>query len=296
MWRHGNVLELCRRRLRQGEPGQRHGAPAMKRAQKAAAVDYLAFAHELADLAGATVLPYFRRSLAVGNKHTGGGFDPVTVADRAAERSIRAAIAKRFPDHGVVGEEFATVEGAGRHQWIIDPIDGTRAFIMGSPMWGTLIALVDGGKPLLGIMDQPFTRERFWGSRGTSRLRDPDGKVRRLKTRRCGGLADAVLTSTHPDLFGSPGELAAFDRIKTRVRMTRYGCDCYGYCLIAAGFVDIVVEAGLKPHDVAALIPIIEGAGGRITTWDNGPAIEGGCILATGDPRVHKEALALLRA
>lgn len=252
------------------------------------------FAHDLADLSAAAILPYFRRSLIVKNKHAGGGFDPVTAADRAAERVIRAEIANRFPEHGVLGEEFAALEGAGRYQWIVDPIDGTRAFIMGSPLWGTLIGLVDNSKPVLGLMDQPFTRERFWADRRTARMRGPDGKTRRLKTRSCSGLAEAVLTSTHPDLFSSPDERAAFSRVKGRARMTRYGGDCYGYCLLAAGFVDAVVEAGLKPHDVAALIPIIESAGGRITTWDNKSALQGGRILATGDQRVHREALSLL--
>jgi len=258
--------------------------------------EYVNFAHGLADLSGAAILPYFRRTLTVRNKADGAGFDPVTAADRAAERVIRAAIAKSFPDHGILGEEFAATKGAGRHQWIVDPIDGTRAFIMGSPLWGTLIGLVDNGKPVLGLMDQPFVRERFWAHRGTARMRAPDGKIRRLKTRTCRSLAEAVLTSTHPDLFGLADERTAFARLKARARLTRYGGDCYGYCLLAAGFVDIVVEAGLKPHDVAALIPIIEGAGGRITTWDNKPALQGGRILATGDARVHKEALALISA
>lgn len=252
------------------------------------------FAHELADLSGATILPYFRRALVVKNKAGGTAFDPVTAADRAAERAIRTAIAKDFPGHGILGEEFAAVRGEGRYQWIVDPIDGTRAFIMGSPLWGTLIGLVDNGKPVLGLMDQPFTRERFWAHRGTARMRGPDGKTRRLKTRACPSMAEATLTSTHPDLFSAPKELAAFGRLKAQARLTRYGGDCYGYCLLAAGFVDIVVESGLKAHDVAALIPIIEGAGGQITTWDNKPALDGGRIVATGDARLHKEALALL--
>ncbi|NJO35226.1 MAG: histidinol-phosphatase [Rhodospirillales bacterium] len=255
---------------------------------------YLDFAHGLADLAGAVIRPYFRRTLTVRNKAGDAGFDPVTAADRAAERVIRAAIAKRYPDHGILGEEFAAVQGAGRYQWLVDPIDGTRAFIMGSPLWGTLIGLVENGKPLLGLMDQPFTGERFWASKGIARMRAPDGRTRRLRTRGCSGLAEAVLTSTHPDLFASQKELSAFARLKVRARLTRYGGDCYGYCLLAAGFIDVIVEAGLKAYDVAALIPIIEGAGGRITTWDDKPALQGGRILATGDARVHKEALALL--
>jgi myo-inositol-1(or 4)-monophosphatase len=252
------------------------------------------FAHGLADLAGAAVLPHFRRRLKVTNK-AGAGYDPVTVADRAAERAMRAAIARQFPDHSIVGEEFAPRTGAGAHRWVLDPIDGTRAFIMGSPLWGTLIGLLEDGVPVLGILDQPYTRERFWGAKGRAHFRGPDGGTRRVKTRGCASLAEAVLTTTHPDLFATRPEAAAFARVKARARMTRYGGDCYGYGLLAAGFVDIVVEAGLKPHDVVALIPIVEGAGGRITTWDNGPALNGGRILATGDDRVHAEALALLR-
>ena len=228
------------------------------------------------------------------NKAGAAGFDPVTPADRAAERVIRAAIAKRFPDHGIIGEEFAPRPGAGRHQWVVDPIDGTRAFIAGSRLWGTLIGLIEDGTPVLGLMHQPFTSERFWADGRTTRMRGPNGKVRRLKTRACARLADAVLTTTHPDLFFAASEIARFDEVRSRVRMTQYGGDCYGYCLLAAGFVDIIVEAGLKPHDVVALIPIVEGAGGQITTWDNKPALQGGRILATGDKRVHEEALALL--
>jgi histidinol-phosphatase len=253
------------------------------------------FAHALADLAGAAILPYFRRRLKVTDKGAGARYDPVTVADRAAERTMRAAIAEQFPDHGIVGEEFAPRAGAGTHQWVLDPIDGTRAFIMGNPLWGTLIGLLEDGVPVLGLLDQPYTRERFWAAKGRAHFRGPDGGTRRLKTRDCENLAEAVLTSTHPDLFATRPEAAAFARVRERARMTRYGGDCYSYGLLAAGFVDVVVEAGLKPHDVVALIPIVEGAGGQVTTWDNKPALDGGRILATGDRRVHAEALALLR-
>jgi myo-inositol-1(or 4)-monophosphatase len=256
----------------------------------------MGFAHDLADLSAAATLPFFRRPLKVANKHKGPGFDPVTAADRAAERRIRAAIAQRFPDHGVLGEEFASTDGSGYYRWVVDPIDGTRAFIMGSPLWGTLIGLLAGGHPVLGIMDQPFTRERFWGHGRMARMRDPEGKQRRLKTRACRGLADAVVTCTDPGMFAAPAERAAFGRVKARARMVRYGGDCYGYCLLAAGHVDLVMEAGLKPHDIVALIPIIEGAGGRVTTWNGGSALEGGRIIAAGDARVHAEAVELLGA
>jgi myo-inositol-1(or 4)-monophosphatase len=262
--------------------------------RKAPAAGLIDFAHHLADLAGAAILPHFRRRLSVRNKASGLGFDPVTAADRAAERAIRAAIEARFPGHGILGEELAARPGDGRHQWVIDPIDGTRAFIAGSPLWGTLIGLRDAGVPVLGLMDQPFTRERFWAAGGRARMRGPDGKVRRVATRPCARLADAVLTSTHPDLFSGASEAEAFAHVGKRVRMTRFGGDCYGYCMLAAGFVDLVIEAGLKPYDVVALIPIVEGAGGRITTWDGKSAAEGGRILAAGDARVHAEALELL--
>jgi histidinol phosphatase-like enzyme (inositol monophosphatase family) len=254
----------------------------------------LTFAHELADLSGEAIRRHFRRVLAVTNKAEGLQFDPVTVADREAERRMRQAIGKAFPDHGVVGEEFAPQPGAGRFHWILDPIDGTRAFMIGSPMWGTLIALTDRGRPVLGIMNQPFTRERFWAATGVARMQGPIGRPRRLKTRACVRLEDAVLTTTHPDLFAEQRERARFAEVKDRVLMTRFGGDCYGYCLLAAGFVDLIIEVGLKPYDVMALIPIIENAGGIITTWEGEPALAGGRIVAAGDARMHRQALRLL--
>jgi histidinol-phosphatase len=262
-------------------------------ARNASTATYVEFAHVLADISAEAILPYFRKPMSIANKAGASGFDPVTPADRAAERAIRKAVAARFPDHGIVGEEYAAVAGKGRYRWLIDPIDGTRAFITGSPLWGTLIGLLEGPRPLLGLMNQPFTGERFWSDGRAARWRGPGGKVRRLRTRSCARLGDATLTSTHPDLF-SAAEAARFKALKSRVRMTRYGGDCYGYCLLAAGFIDIIVEAGLKPHDVAPLVPIIEGAGGRITTWNGAPAAQGGRIVAAGDSRVHREALALL--
>ncbi len=254
----------------------------------------LAFAHELADLSGTVIRPYFRRPLAVTNKASKGTFDPVTAADRAAERAISRAIAKRWPDHGLVGEEFGRARHGDGLCWVVDPIDGTRAFIMGSPLWGTLIGLLEDDAPLLGLMDQPFTGERFWSGEKASYLRTGDGRARRIRTRACPRLADAVVSTTHPDLFEAGVEAQAFARLKTKARMTRFGGDCYGYCLLAAGYVDIIVESGLKPHDVVALIPIIERAGGRITNWKGEAATAGGRILASGDARLHEEALKIL--
>ena len=257
---------------------------------------YLDFAHDLADISAAAILPYFRRRLTVTNKGSGTMFDPVTVADRAAEKVMRTAIEARFPDHGILGEEFPERKGSSPHRWLLDPIDGTRAFIMGSPVWGTLLGLTEGGEPSVGLMNQPFTGERFWSAGKGAHMRDPGGRTRKLSTRRCTSLSDAILTTTHPDLFASRGDAAAFKRLRERARMTRFGGDCYGYCLLAAGFVDLVVEAGLKPYDIVPLIPIIEGAGGRVTTWEGDPATQGGRILAAGDVRLHEEAMKVLRA
>jgi histidinol phosphatase-like enzyme (inositol monophosphatase family) len=254
----------------------------------------LALAHELADLSGNALRRHFRRNLAVTNKAVGPDFDPVTEADRNAERIMRKAIARAFPEHGIFGEEFEPVSGTGRYEWILDPIDGTRAFMMGSPLWGTLIGLTDGGRPVLGVMNQPFTGERFWAAAGGARMRGPDARSRRLRTRASAKLEEAVLTSTHPDLFVGSFERERFAALKSRVLMTRFGGDCYGYCLLAAGFVDLIVEAGLKPYDVRALIPIIENAGGIITTWEGGPALNGGRIIAAGDARLHRQALRIL--
>lgn len=267
----------------------------MTSARTAAARSHLDFAHLLADISGEAILPYFRKPLAVKNKAGQSGFDPVTAADRAAERSIRKAVVQRFPDHGVVGEEYGAIVGKGRYRWLIDPIDGTRAFITGSPLWGTLIGLMDGAAPALGLMNQPFTTERFWSDGRQAQWRDPAGKVRRIRTRACTRLADATLTTTHPDLFAAPSDAARFNEVRSRVRMTRYGGDCYGYCLLAAGFIDVIIEAGLKPYDVMPLVPIIEGAGGVVTTWGGEAALEGGRIVAAGDRRVHEQTLAILR-
>jgi histidinol phosphatase-like enzyme (inositol monophosphatase family) len=255
---------------------------------------HLGFAHTLADRSGAVIRPYFRKALAVASKGGRAAFDPVTAADRAAERIIRKAILARYPHHGIIGEEYGNVAGEGRYHWVIDPIDGTRAFIMGSPLWGTLIGLIDGTRPTLGLMDQPFTTERFWSDGRRARWRRPDGRQQRLRTRPCARLADAILSSTHPDLFASGEEAIRFGALKSRVLMARYGGDCYGYCLLAAGCVDLIVEAGLKPYDVVALIPIVEAAGGFITTWDGAPATAGGRIIAAGDERMHQEAMAIL--
>jgi histidinol phosphatase-like enzyme (inositol monophosphatase family) len=257
------------------------------------AVDFAAFVDELATVAGEAIRPFFRTTLGVENKSRSGAFDPVTAADRAAEQAMRALIHKTFPGHGIIGEEFGDQNPQASFVWVLDPIDGTKSFISGMPAWGTLIGLLKDGAPVYGMMHQPFIGERFTGDGASARYRGPAGE-RRLGVRPCGGLADAVLFTTSP-LLMSEAERAAFEKVQARVRLSRYGGDCYAYCMVAAGFVDLVVETGLKPYDIIPLVPIIEGAGGIVTDWSGAPAVHGGCILAAGDARVHAEALALLR-
>ncbi len=273
------------------------GGSSARRQQAAPSVgfdDCLAAAHAFADASGPAILPHFRRSIAVDNKDGAGGFDPVTAADRGAERAIAKALKARFPDHGMAGEEYGLKGEDARYRWVIDPIDGTKAFILGLPTWGTLIGLMDGRDPVLGIMDQPYTRERFWSARNASWMRMSDGRTRRIKTRDCTRLADAMLSTTTPDLFEPGEEATRFAKVKAAVRMTRYGSDCYAYCLIAAGLIDVVVEAGLKQVDIVALIPIIERAGGCVTSWTGGPAVDGGRVVASANPKLHAAALKLL--
>lgn len=252
--------------------------------------EFRAFAERLADAAAEAIRPYFRTSLAVEDKGAA-GYDPVTEADRAAERAMRALIRSHYPDHGILGEEEDAVAGAGDFTWVLDPIDGTRAFITGLPLWGTLIALNDGTGPILGVMNQPFTGERYAGGGGGAwRNGQP------LRARRCGSLAGARIMCTSPTLFDTPARLAAFQAVAAEAQLVRYGGDCYAYCMLAAGHLDLVIETELKPYDVAALIPIVSGAGGIMTTWEGQPAQAGGRIVAAGDRRVHEAALKLLNA
>jgi myo-inositol-1(or 4)-monophosphatase len=252
------------------------------------------FAHRLADASGEVIRPYFRAELEVVDKGTGrAGFDPVTEADRRAETVQRALIAEAFPKHGVLGEEHGHAPGEEGLTWVLDPIDGTRAFICGMPQWGTHIAVNDGRRPILGVLDQPVTGERWTGHAGGTEL-ESGGKTVKLRTRACADLPSAVLTTTHPTAYFSPEEATAFQRLASAVKMTRFGGDCYAYGLLAMGFLDLVVEASLKPWDIQALIPIIEGAGGVVTSWTGGDAQGGGRVLAAGDPRVHARAMELL--
>lgn len=252
------------------------------------------FFAELAAVAAAETLPRFRQFNAVDNKYSS-GFDPVTEADRAAERAIRAVIERNFPDHGILGEEYGPQNVDRSHVWVIDPVDGTRAFISGLPVWGTLVGLTIDGDAHAGMMSQPFTGELFYSDGEGSYLvrQGENAEPRRLSVRSDVKLDEATLFTTTPGHF--KGELGkGFDRLKNAVRLTRYGVDCYAFAMLAGGFVDIVVEAGLQPYDIVALIPIIEQAGGIITRRDGGPAEQGGDVVAAATPALHAAALELL--
>ncbi|MCV3735942.1 histidinol-phosphatase [Rhizobium sp. TRM96647] len=252
-----------------------------------------AFFDLLADAAKAETLPRFRVGAHVVNKEEG-GFDPVTEGDRAAEAAIRAVITERFPEHGILGEEHGSVGLDREYVWVIDPIDGTRAFISGVPVWGTLIGLYRNGRAVMGLVDQPFTGERYFSDGSQSFYRGPEGE-RVLKTRACAGLSDAVMFTTSPHIFVD-GDRQRYEAVQDKVRLFRYGVDCYAYALLAAGHVDLVIETSLKAYDVGGLIPVIEQAGGIITDWDGGRAEMGGRVIAAGSRAVYDEAMAILRS
>lgn len=253
------------------------------------------FFEELAEAAARETLPRFRSALIVENKAQATGFDPVTEADRAAERVIRALIEKRFPDHGIQGEEADDKPGNSRYAWIIDPIDGTRSFMSGMPTWGTLIGLLDDDVPRFGMMSQPYVGERFIGGDGTAELVTADG-TSHISCRPAPGVNDATLFATSPDMFSAGPEREAFDRLAARTRLARFGADCYGYCLLAAGHVDLVVEASLAYHDIAPLIPIVEAAGGVVSDWSGAPVRSGGQVVAAASDELLTAALDLLGA
>ena len=324
------------------------------------------FLDRLAEAASGAIMPHFRQGFAIDNKWKA-GFDPVTIADKNGETAMRALINETYPDHGILGEEHGPENLDAEHVWVLDPIDGTRAFITGLPTWGTLIGLRTNGVPSLGMMVQPYIGERFGGdgktawydgplgarqlkTRPCEKLEDAtiftttpalfkngerqafdqieaavqlsryglrtngvpslgmmvqpyigerfggDGKTawydgplgaRQLKTRPCEKLEDATIFTTTPALFKN-GERQAFDQIEAAVQLSRYGTDCYAYCMVAAGHGDAVIESGLQAYDIVALVPIIEGAGGVVTTWTGGSPADGGQIVASGDPRLHE--------
>jgi histidinol phosphatase-like enzyme (inositol monophosphatase family) len=256
--------------------------------------ELVATAHELADAARAATLLHFRRSGLTAETKETERFDPVTVADRLAEERMRAILARRRPDDGILGEEYGAVAGTTGLTWVLDPIDGTRGYLSGTPTWGVLISVADGTGPLYGLIDQPYIGERFEGGFGRAAVAGPMGRAG-LRTRAARPLAEAILFSTFPEV-GTEAEGAAFRRVAGRARLTRYGMDCYGYALVAAGQIDLVIEAGLQAYDVQAPIAVIEAAGGIVTGWDGRPCPQGGRVLAAANAAIHAEALALLNA
>ncbi|MFA6022093.1 MAG: histidinol-phosphatase [Rhodospirillales bacterium] len=250
--------------------------------------EFIALAHQLAEAARPVIRHYFRTPVDVDDKADA---SPVTIADREAETAMRSLIMAAFPEHGILGEEHGPHNTDAEYVWVLDPIDGTKAFITGKPSFGTLIALCRNGVPILGIIDQAITSERWIGGRGhpTTLNGQP------VRTRSCDALAKTYAYTTGPEYFDDatrPG----WDRIAARVKLARYGCDCYAYALIATGFVDLVAEAGLKPYDYCALVPVIENAGGTVTDWRGEPVTlhSPGTICAAGDARLHALALEVL--
>ncbi len=248
----------------------------------------------LADAARAAILPHFRQSgLAMQNKDAA-GFDPVTIADRAAEKAMRELLSEHRPDDGIWGEEFGKTTGTSGRQWVLDPIDGTRGFISGTPTWGVLIALADQNGPALGIIDQPYIRERFVGGPNGAEMTGPSGTAQ-LSTRTTDRLDQAILFTTFPEV-GTEAERAGFESVSQKVQLSRYGMDCYAYALLAAGQIDLVVEAGLNAYDIQAPIAVVEAAGGIVTSWQGGPAYLGGRVLAAANADIHKAALDVLES
>ena len=249
---------------------------------------YLALAAELADAAGAAIRPYFRTQLAVDDK---ADLSPVTVADRAAEAAMRRLIGERFPEHGIIGEEYGRERDDAEFVWVLDPIDGTKSFISGVPLFGTLIALAHNGRPIVGIIDQPISRERWVGADG----RETTHNGIPVRCRACPTIVAATIFATTPDMFNG-ADAGAFARVAAAAKLVRFGADCYASGLVALGFADLVIEASLKPYDFGPMGPIVEGAGGIVTDWQGAPLglRSDGRVVIAGDRRAHAEALALL--
>jgi len=251
---------------------------------------FLALAADLADAAGEVIRPYFRQPIRVDDKPD---LSPVTAADRGAETAMRRLIAARFPDHGIIGEEFGREREDAPFVWVLDPIDGTKSFISGVPLFGTLIALTEHGRPILGIIDQPVSRERWTGAAG--RATTFNGTP--VRCRPCASLAAGTVFATSPEMFQGP-DAAAFDRVAAAAKLVRFGADCYAYGLVSNGFIDLVIESSLKPYDFCAMVPVVEGAGGIATDWRGTPLslASDGRVLVAGDRNAHGQALALLAA
>ncbi|MFQ6016687.1 MAG: histidinol-phosphatase [Kiloniellaceae bacterium] len=261
-------------------------------ARKTCPETYVRLAERLAVRARETVLPYFRAPLDVERKPDN---SPVTAADREVEAALRALIAEACPDHGIIGEEFAAERPEADYIWVLDPIDGTKRFIAGHAQFGTLIALLCAGQPILGVIEMPALEERWIGAAGHPTVHRDRRGTRQARVRPCAEPGEAVLYATSPHMF--PGEdFTAFERVRSRVKQPLYGGECYAYGLLASGFVDLVVESTMDVYDFMALVPVVRGAGGVMTGW-RGAALDlhaDGRVIAAGDPRCHAAAIDLL--
>ncbi|WP_183252954.1 histidinol-phosphatase [Brevundimonas basaltis] len=255
--------------------------------------EYELFAVELAREAARVSLPYFRGACEQVDKGGADGFDPVTEADREAEAAIRRLIADRYPEHGVIGEEYGEDRPDAEHVWILDPIDGTRAFIAGLPLWTNLIALRTADRLAIGLIGQPYLDEIFLGGPSGARLLRGRAETP-IAVRSCAHLNEALIATTDPDLF-TGAELGAWTQVRAAARLARLGCDAYAYAMLAAGRIDLVAESALKIWDWSALVPVIEAAGGQVTNWRGEGPDAGGQILAVGDARLRDQALVALR-
>lgn len=256
--------------------------------------DAIGVAHALADAARAAIAPHFRALETIENKKDGADFDPVTVADREAEQAMRAVLKRLRPDDAIHGEEFGKQDGTTGWTWVLDPIDGTRAFVAGLPVWTTLIGLVDDqGDAIVGLIDQPVLDERYFGSSAGSFLRTEHGDTQ-IEVSDCDDLRQAVIATTDPFIM-TPAEQGAWTHLRHTARITRYGLDAYAYARLAAGTIDLVAEAGLAPYDAAALIPVVRGAGGLACDWRGNPAKPGGQLVCASNQGVLDQALISLR-
>lgn len=249
-------------------------------------------ASDLADAAARCCLPHFRSQTLLAANKAAEGFDPVTAADREAEAAMREVLRARRPEDAILGEEWGRTSGTTGLTWVLDPIDGTRAFICGAPTWGILVGLNAGGGPIMGLIDQPHIGERFIGGFGRAEMRRA-GLAQSMRVRPCAGLRDATLFTTYPEV-GSAPERAGFEVVRDQVKLTRYSLDCYAYALVAMGQADLVIEAGLAAYDIQGPQGVVEAAGGIVTNWRGQPGHRGGQIIAAGDARTHAEALELL--
>ena len=255
--------------------------------------EFLTFAGDIIVRAGEIASGYFRRPIPVHSKDGAAGFDPVTAADREIEAFLREEIIAAYPDHAILGEEQADRAGSSGYRWVIDPIDGTRSFISGSPLWGILLGLMQGDSCLLGLMHQPYLHETFGGSSAGAFLQR--GAERQpITTRATRELGDATLYCTHPSMFSRQEDFLRFTQVAEACRMMRYGGDCYAYCLLAGGHVDLVIEHLGGPYDIVPLIPIITAAGGVVSDWHGGPATAGARVLAAANADLHEQALSIL--